>query len=60
MKDRRNTGSFVIASAATEGRCVVSMEQSKENGAKIPRIWGHFGADCLWLAAFMKREGWQS
>jgi len=49
----------VIAKAAIEGRCVVTIEQFKENGAKITNICHHFGIDCLCLEAFMEREGWQ-
>jgi len=59
LKGGRNADPFVIAKAATEGRCVVTMELFKENGAKIPNICQHFGVDCLTLEAFMEREGWQ-
>lgn len=59
LKGGRNADPFVIAKAATEGRCVVTMEQFKENGAKIPNICDHFGVDCLSLEAFMEREGWE-
>src|SRR3546814_17273641 len=59
LKGGRNADPFVIAKAATEGRCVVTMELFKENGAKIPNICQHFGVDCLTLEAFMKRAGWQ-
>jgi hypothetical protein len=59
LKGGRNADPFVIAKAATEGRAVVTMEQFKENGAKIPNICHHFGIDCLSLEQFMEREGWQ-
>jgi hypothetical protein len=59
LRGGRNADPFVIAKAATEGRCVVTMEQFKENGAKIPNICDHFGVDCLSLEAFMEREGWE-
>lgn len=59
LKGGRNADPFVIAKAATEGRTVVTMEQFKENGAKIPNICQHFGIDCLSLEQFMEREGWQ-
>ncbi|HEX8262860.1 MAG TPA: DUF4411 family protein [Allosphingosinicella sp.] len=59
LKGGRNADPFVIAKAATEGRCVVTMEQFKENGAKIPNICAHFGVDCLSLERFMEREGWE-
>lgn len=55
----RNADPFVIAKAATERRCVVTMEQYKKNGVKIPNICEHFGVDCLSLEAFMEREGWE-
>ena len=59
LKGGRNADPFVIAKAATEGRTVVTMEQFKVNGAKIPNICGHFGIDCVSLEQFMEREGWQ-
>ena len=59
LKGGRNADPFVIAKAATEGRCVVTMELFKENGAKIPNICDHFGVNCLSLEAFMEREGWE-
>ncbi|MBN8830378.1 MAG: DUF4411 family protein, partial [Sphingomonadales bacterium] len=59
VKGGRNADPFVIAKAATEGRCVVTMEQFKDNGTKIPNICDHFGVDCLSLEAFMEREGWE-
>jgi hypothetical protein len=59
LKGGRNADPFVIAKAATETRSVVTMEQFKENGAKIPNICGRFGIECLSLEQFMEREGWQ-
>lgn len=59
LKGGRNADPFVIAKAATEGRSVVTMEQFKENGAKIPNICDHFGIECLSLEQFMEREGWE-
>jgi hypothetical protein len=59
LKGGRNADPFVIAKAATDGRCVVTMELLKENGVKIPNICQHFGVECLTLEEFMEREGWQ-
>jgi hypothetical protein len=59
LKGGRNADPFVIAKAAIDGGVVVTMEQFKENGAKIPNICRHFGIDCLSLEEFMEREGWQ-
>lgn len=59
LKGGRNADPFIIAKAATEGRCVVTMEQYKDNGVKIPNICEHFGVECLSLEAFMERERWQ-
>lgn len=59
LKGGRNADPFVIAKAAVEGRCVVTMELFKPNSAKIPNICGHFGVQCLTLEQFMEQEGWQ-
>lgn len=59
LKGGRNADPFIIAKAITEGRCVVTMEQFKANGVKIPNICKHFGVDCLSLEEFMEHEGWQ-
>ena len=59
LKGGRNADPFVISKAAVEGRTVVTMEQFKENGAKIPNICAHFDIECLSLEVFMEREGWQ-
>jgi hypothetical protein len=55
----RNADPFVIAKAASEGRGVVTMEEFKPNGAKIPNICRHFEVECLSLEEFMEREGWE-
>ena len=59
LRGGRNADPFVIAKAASEDRAVVTMEQLKANGAKIPNICWHFGIECLSLEQFMEREGWQ-
>nr|WP_292587324.1 DUF4411 family protein [Mesorhizobium sp.] len=53
------TDPFVIAKAASEGRGVVTMEEFKPNGAKIPNICRHFEVECMSLEEFMEREGWE-
>jgi len=59
LKGGRNADPFVIAKAAVEGRAVVTLEQPKANGAKIPNICQHFGIQCFSLEEFMEREGWE-
>jgi hypothetical protein len=59
LRGGRNADPFVIARATIDGRSVVTMEEFKPNGAKIPNICDHFGIGCLSLEAFMEREGWQ-
>jgi hypothetical protein len=50
---------FVIASAKVHNGCVVTEEEFKENGAKIPNVCQHFGVDCTNLEGFLDREGWR-
>lgn len=59
LKGGRNADPFVIAKAACDGRCVVTMEERKPNSAKIPNICDHFGVNCVSLEEFMEREGWE-
>lgn len=59
MSRRSTKRSARFPKAAVEGCAVVTVEQFKENGAKIPNICGHFGIECLSLEGFMEREGWQ-
>jgi hypothetical protein len=59
LKGGRNADPFVIARAAVAQCPVVSMEQFKDNAAKIPNICRHFGVECLSLEQFMEREGWE-
>ncbi|MBL8554404.1 MAG: DUF4411 family protein [Phenylobacterium sp.] len=58
LKGGRNADSFVIAKAAVDDKCVVTMELFKEGGAKIPNICRHFGVRHLTLEEFMEAEGW--
>ena len=58
LRGGKNADPFVIAKAAIEDRAVVTMEQFRPNGAKIPNICRHFGVGCLSLEEFMEQEGW--
>lgn len=49
---------FVVAKASVVGGTVVTMEQYKDNSAKIPSICRHFGVSCLSLEDFMEAEEW--
>lgn len=49
---------FVIAKAAVEKKCVVTLEVLKPNAAKIPNICEHFGVRCLTLEQFMDEQNW--
>lgn len=59
LRGGRNADPFVIARATADDRTVVTMEEFKPNGAKIPNICDHFGIECLSLEQFMEQEGWQ-
>ena len=50
---------FVIAKAWKEGGTVVSEENFRENGAKIPNICKHFGINCLKLEGFLIKVDWK-
>lgn len=58
LKGGRNADPFLIARASVIGGTVLTMEQIKPGGAKIPNICSHFGIDCVDLRTFMGREGW--
>ncbi len=58
LRGGRNADPFVIAKAAIEDRCVVTMERIKPNAVKIPNICERFGVRCLTLEEFMEEEGW--
>jgi Domain of unknown function (DUF4411) len=58
LRGGRNADPFVIAKAAVEDRTVVTMEQFRPNGVKIPNICQHFRVPCLSLEEFMEAEGW--
>lgn len=53
-----NADPFLIARAAVTGGTVVTMEQFKPNGVKIPNICQHFSVPCVDLRGFMAKEGW--
>lgn len=50
---------FVFASAKIKQGCVITEEEKKNNGAKIPNICEHFSIDCENLEGFLKRQNWQ-
>jgi hypothetical protein len=58
LKGGRNADPFLIARAATLGGTVLTMEQFKPGGAKIPNICTHFKIPCIDLRGFMEQEGW--
>ncbi len=49
---------FVIACAKVNGGTVVTEEQFKTNGAKIPNVCQHFNIACIDLEEFMQQQGW--
>ncbi len=50
---------FVIAKARIIGGTVVTEEDFKDNGAKIPNICKHFNIPCLKLVGFLINEDWK-
>jgi predicted nucleic acid-binding protein len=58
IKGGRNADPFLIARAASLGATLVTMEQLKPHGAKIPNICDHFRVKWLDLRGFMKQENW--
>lgn len=58
LKGGKNADPFVIAKAACENGIVVTMEQLRPNGVKIPNICQHFNVQCMSLQEFMEAEGW--
>lgn len=58
LKGGRNADPFLIARAAVLGATVLTMEQLKENSAKIPSICKYFNIGCVDLRGFMVKEGW--
>lgn len=58
LRGGRNADPFLIARAACIGGTVLTMEQFKPNGAKIPNICNHFKVPCLDLRGFMEKEDW--
>ena len=58
LRGGRNADPFLIARAACIQGTVLTMEQFKANGAKIPNICEHFKVPCLDLQGFMEKEDW--
>lgn len=58
IRGGRNADPFLIARAACNGGTVLTMEQVKVNGAKIPNICNHFSVACVDLRGFMEKENW--
>ncbi|MFZ6780301.1 PIN domain-containing protein [Undibacterium sp. Ji83W] len=58
LRGGHNADPFLIARAACLGGIVLTMEQFKPNGAKIPNICKHFNVACLDLRGFMEKENW--
>ena len=50
---------FVIAKAKVNDGYVVTNEEYKKNGAKIPNICEHFKVNCINLNKFMELENWK-
>ena len=50
---------FVIAKGWIEKGIVITEEDYKENGAKIPNICNHFEIHCLKLEGFLIKEDWK-
>jgi uncharacterized protein DUF4411 len=59
LKGGRNADPFVIAKAAIDEGIVVTMEQFKPKGAKIPNICDHFKVEWRNLEQFMEEQGWE-
>jgi hypothetical protein len=59
LRGGRNADPFIIAKAAVAECSVVTMEQFRPNGVKIPNICHHFAIPCITLEQFMETEGWE-
>ena len=53
-----NADPFVVAKAHVNSGIVVTLEEERPDGAKIPNICRHFGVPCLNLEGFMEKEQW--
>ena len=49
---------FIIAKASVEGAIVVTQEQYKEGGTKIPNICHHFNIEYFDLKGLLRQEKW--
>jgi hypothetical protein len=59
LKGGKIADPFVIAKAAIDKRTLVTMEQLKPNGAKIPNICEHFKIEWRTLEQFMEEQDWE-
>ena len=59
LKGGRIADPFIVARAAVENCAIVTLEQLRPNGAKIPNICEHFKLPCLSLEQFMEEEEWE-
>ncbi len=50
---------FVIASAKVRQGCVVTEEENKPNGARIPNVCEYFGIPCEKLEGFLEKQKWE-
>lgn len=50
---------FVIAKAKIKVAVVVTEEELRNNGARIPNICRHFGVQCKNLEGFLTAEDWK-
>jgi hypothetical protein len=50
---------FIIAKAKILNGTVVTEEELRDNGAKIPNICEHFGIECVSLEGFLLGEDWK-
>ena len=50
---------FVIAKARVKQAAVVTEEERREHGARIPNICEHFGIECVKLEGFLVKEDWK-
>lgn len=53
-----NADPFVVAKACANDGIVVTLEEERPDGAKIPNICRHFGVPWLNLEGFMEQEHW--
>ena len=59
LKGGHVADAFVVATAVSLERSVVTLESYKEHGAKVPNMCKHFGVPCYNLEKFMEKERWK-